>query len=254
MKLAGRCQGVSAFFASCRVFLCLAGRKSSTHHESQRRVPHAQRARLTGDAPDTSSEQPLRRGRSWWPLVQCWCSGVSIERKRRRLSSASISYPRANSRSSSRSRMQPAALVTWCRQICVKVETVVWDHPPPVQSQSILNPYGQPVITIACYPCSDEAVDDSARVHPEPHPRLKHGKPPQNHHNSPQLAELWTSRIVPERFPKRCRRLLRPDQKYSRMLEKSNGACGAVCTSSILSLESGLFLLAMASNFPQIGI
>lgn len=74
LKLADRCQGVSAFFASCRVFLCLAGKKSSTHHASQRRVPRAQRARLTGDAPDTSSEQPLRRGRSWWPLVQCWCS------------------------------------------------------------------------------------------------------------------------------------------------------------------------------------
>ena len=26
----------------------------------------------------------------------------------------------------------------------------------------------------------------------KPYPRLKHGKPPQNHHNSPQPAELWT--------------------------------------------------------------
>ena len=158
--------------------------------------------------PLTSSEQPLRRGRSVaaHAVLVLWC----IDRKKTTAALARISYPRANSRSSSRSRMQPAALVTWCRQICVKVETVVWDHPPPVQSQSILNPYGQPVITIACYPCSDEAVDDSARLRPEPHPRPKRGKPPQNHHNSPQPAELWTSRIVPERFPKRCRWLLGP--------------------------------------------
>ena len=61
-----RCQRLFCFLPCVPV----SGRqKSRTHHASQRRVPHAQRARLTGDAPDTSSEQPLRRGRSWWPPV-----------------------------------------------------------------------------------------------------------------------------------------------------------------------------------------
>jgi len=88
----------------------------------------------------------------------------------------------------------------------------------------------------------------------KPHPRLKHGKPPQNHHNSPQPAGLWT-------FPYCARAVSEALQVAFGTRPEIFAYAGEVQwrlrrRMHIIHFESRVrpALVAMASSFPQIGI